>query len=277
MLCQILHPNVNGGHHIRSVNRIQHGDVHILIQNFPAMHQTVGSTEDGIVGEFQAILGTILGSKHISDGALGQRSERSAARVELFPMEAAPVFRQREEGKTLHFAERIVVDASVPNGEVQGTDSTNLLTTYLTHNHLVVAFRQSKLELFCRTIWEYLVQTLAEAVELLHPQRVLLPNPRRVVSSCLEVEVYLILRNAAGHKLSVTTEDIAATRLHAHTVTLQTGSHISPILFLGSHDIHGLANNGNTYHCHDYRDGEVAGHHFIGSELAHICIPTLVY
>ena len=98
MLCQILHPNVNGGHHIRSVNRIQHGDVHILIQNFPAMHQTVGSTEDGIVGKFQAILGTILGSKHISDGALGQRSERSAARVELFPMEAAPVFRQREEG-----------------------------------------------------------------------------------------------------------------------------------------------------------------------------------
>lgn len=129
---------------------------------------------------------------------------------------------------------------------MQGTDGTDFPTANLTHNHLVVTFRQSHFELCRRTGREYLVQTFAEAVELLHPQRVFLFHPRRIVGSSLEVEVYLILRDAAGHELSVATQDIAATWLHVHAIAFQTGSHVSPVLFLGSHDIHGLANDSHT-------------------------------
>ena len=210
------------------------------------MHQTVGTTEERVVGEFQTILGTILGAKHIADGALGQRSEGTTARIILLPVEATPVFRQREERQTLHLTERVVVDTARPDGPVQGSDGTDFLATDLAHEHFVVTFRQFHFELSYRTLWKYLVQPLTQAVELLHPQRVFLLAPGGVVGSCLEVEVDLILRDAAGHELSVATQDIAATRLHVHAVAFQTGSHVSPVLFLGSHDIHGLANDSHT-------------------------------
>ena len=114
------------------------------------------------------------------------------------------------------------------------------------------------------------MQTCAETVELLHPQRVALLHPRRVVGTGLEVDVYLVFGDAAGHQLSVAAEDVSTTGLHTHTVALQSRSHLLPILLLRRHDIEGLADDSKPYQCHHYRDGEIAGHHFIVPKPTHL-------
>ena len=144
VLRQVLHPHVDGGHNIGTVDGIQHGDIHILVQHLTAMHQTIGTTQDGVVGELEAVLRTVLRTEHIADGALCQRTEWPATGVILLPVEAAPVFRQREERQRLHLAERVVVDASGPDCPVAGTHTTVAL-------YLLLALHKILLELLYRT------------------------------------------------------------------------------------------------------------------------------
>ena len=90
-----------------------------------------------------------------------------------------------------------------------------------------------------------------------------------VVGTCLEVHVDLVFWKTAGHQLSVATQNITTSRFDAHTVALQTVGHLRPVILLGSHDVHGLADNGKTNQRQDYCDGEVAGHDFIALKLTH--------
>ena len=90
-----------------------------------------------------------------------------------------------------------------------------------------------------------------------------------VVGTCLEVHVDLVFGKTASHELTVAAEDVATCRLDADAVALQTVSHLCPIVLLGSHNEHGLADNGKTNQRQDYCDGEVAGHYFITLELTH--------
>ena len=144
VLRQVLHPYVDGGHNIGTVDGIQHGDIHILVQDLTTMHQTVGSTQDGVEGEFEAVLRAVLRTEHIADGALCQRTEGTAAGVILLPVEAAPVFRQREERQCLHLAERVVVDASGPDCPVAGTHTSVAL-------YFLLSLHEILLELLYRT------------------------------------------------------------------------------------------------------------------------------
>ena len=169
MFCQILHPYVNRCDDVGTIDGIQYRDVHILIQDLPAMHQTICATKNRVIRQFETILGTVLGTKHITNGALGQRSEGTTARIELFPMESAFVFRQREERQVLHLAEGVIINTFLPNRPVQGSDGSHFLTVDLSHDHLIMTFRQSGLELCSGTLGEYLVQTITQTVEFLHP------------------------------------------------------------------------------------------------------------
>ena len=140
----------------------------------------------------------------------------------------------------------------------------HLLTSLGVGGHFVTAFLQVLLELGSRALWEYLVQTLADRVELVEPQRVAVHE-----GGSLKVHVNLILRYRACHELSVATQDIATIGLYLYRVALQAVCHLRPVLLLGGHDIEGLADNSYA----DYRQHQgyrhVAGHYFLIAKLAH--------
>ena len=184
------------------------------------------------------------------------------ARVELIPMKATLVLGLLEDGEFLDFTEGVVVNTSWPYCPVTCTGNT-------VFHDFVLAFQKMLLEFACRLAGEYLIQSDTDAVNLLSPDGVALADTDGIVSSSLEIDIDLIFRNTAGHQLSITAQDVAATRFYADAVTFQTICHLRPIGLFGSHDIHGLANYGKTNQCHDYCDGEVAGHYLIAFKLTH--------
>ena len=97
---------------------------------------------------------------------------------------------------------------------------------------------------------------------------------QRISRSSLEVHVYLVLRDAAGHELTIATENVTTIRFHAYTIALQTVGHLCPVVFFDSHNIHGFANHGKTNQCQHYCNGEVARHDLIILEFTH---PVSVY
>ena len=72
MLSQILHTHIDGSHDIGTIDRVQDGNIHILVQHLPTVHHTIGSTEDRVKREFETILCTVFRTKHIANGALSQ-------------------------------------------------------------------------------------------------------------------------------------------------------------------------------------------------------------
>ena len=136
-------------------------------------------------------------------------------------------------------------------------------------HHLMATFQQMGLELPRRPGGEDLVEAPADGVDLLRPDGVAPGAPQGVVGTSLEVHVYLIFRDAAGHQLPVAAENVTAGRLHTDAVALQTVGNLRPVGLLGSHDVEGLADHGKTNQCQNYCDGEVAGHHLVTLELAH--------
>ena len=215
LLRQVLHAYVNGGHYICAVNGVEHGYVHILVQDLSAVHQAVSAAQLLVKGQFQSVLCTVLGTKHISNSTRGECGEGLAAGIIFFPVEAALVYALTEDGQLAHLAERVIIYTFRPYSPVAGTHSAVLL-------NLVLALKQMGLELRSRLLGEYLVQSVADAVDLLRPDGIPAVDASGVISTCLEIHKHLILRYTAGHQLSVTTQYIATAWLHAYAVTFQT-------------------------------------------------------
>ena len=96
-----------------------------------------------------------------------------------------------------------------------GTD----LTVF--HN-LPLASQQIILEIIDGSGWEDLVQFVGNAVNLLSPDGISLAHTDGIVGSCLEIHIDLVFREAAGHQLTITTQDVSAIGLNTYTVTFQT-------------------------------------------------------
>ena len=122
---------------------------------------------------------------------------------------------------------------------------------------------QVLLKLLGTLLWEDLMQSHTDGVHFLLPDRVFL------LPAGFEVHIDLVLWDGACHQLSVATKDITSFGFHTDTVTLETVSHVRPVLFLGRHDIEGFADDGNTNNCEHYCDKHVARHYFIIVEFTH--------
>ena len=178
-------------------------------------------------------------------------------------METAFPYWFTEDGKAMYLAESVVIHPAGPDGPVASTYST-------VFHHLMLAFQQMCLEFGSRLLWENLVQSIADGVNLGCPDRVALVYTSRILGTSLEIHIYLILWDTAGHQLTVATQNISTIRLYGDAITLQSRGHLSPIILFGSHDVHGFAHYGKTnqreYYCYD----EVARHDFIAIELTHL-------
>ena len=93
-LSQILHTYIDGGHDVCAINGRKHGDIEVFAKYLTTMHQTVGTSQDRVIRQFQTVFRTILGTKHITHCTLGQRAERTTTGIIFLPMETALVFRQ---------------------------------------------------------------------------------------------------------------------------------------------------------------------------------------
>ena len=96
--CQILHTHIDGCHDVSAVDGREHGDVEVLAEHLTTVHHTVGTTQDGVVRQFQTVLGTVLGNVHIADGTSGQRTERALTGIEGLPVETTLSDRLTEDG-----------------------------------------------------------------------------------------------------------------------------------------------------------------------------------
>ena len=90
------------------------------------------------------------------------------------------------------------------------------------------------------------MQTSANTVYILCPHRVQLMHDSRIqrqvpLSARLEIHVDSVFRNTRRHQLSVAAHDIAAIGFHTDAVNLHLRGHYIPVVFLGRHDIGGLA------------------------------------
>ena len=171
-------------------------------------------------------------------------------------MEAALVFRHAEKRQLLDFCIGIIVDAVRPDGPVLGTDRTVFVD-------MLSSFFEMLPELFGRLLGEYLMESHADGVYFLLPDRVFL------LAASLEVHVYLIFWDGACHQLTVAAEDIASFGFYADTVFLQTVSHFRPILFLCRHDIEGLADDSESYDGQHYGNRHIARYHLVVFEFTH--------
>ena len=236
-LCQVLHIDINGRHDITTVFRQCHRDIHIFIQHLATTRNTGNTTKDGIVGEFQTIIGGVFGTIQTTNSTHGQRTKRTTAGIKGLIMETALITGHIKEWQLTDLDKGVIVDAAFPNGPVTGTNGTVLVD-------LVASLLQVMLELCRRFRRENLVQTITNRIQLVKPQRVAL-----LKGCCLEVHKDLVFRDRSSHQLSVTAEDIASVGLHADTVTLQAVGNLRPVLLLGSHDIEGLANHSKPDDC----------------------------
>ena len=108
------------------------------------------------------------------------------------------------------------------------------------------------------------MQTFADTIHLLVPQRVLL------FTTCLEVHIQLKLRQTARHESSVTAEDVTAYRLYIHTVSLQTVGHLHPVVTLHRSGIERLTYDHDAQQDHQVTDDLVARYDFLSvEETAH--------
>ena len=127
------------------------------------------------------------------------------------------------------------------------------------------------------------MQTIADAVELLHPQLIALAYPSSIfrpvsLKSGTEVDVHLIFWNAACEQLAVAAEHITSIGLldAVSEVHLVIG-HFFPPFFLSSHDISGLHNHRHSSECEDRGHNQIAGQHLFLLELTHLVVSFLVY
>ena len=249
-LGKILHAHVDGGHDVGSVDRRGIGDVEELVAHLAAVHDTVGSAQDGVVAQLQSEAGGILGAEHGSDGTSGKRTVGTGAGIIFLPVETALVGRHAEHRQTLHLGKGVVVDAAAVYCPVAALLASPLY--------------QIALEFLSALLREYLVQTLADGILLHIPQRVVLGGRQ-----CLEVHKHLELRQRTRHQLTGAAQDVASVRLHGHGIFLLSLGNLHPVVVLGSHDVECLAHDGSRYQSHDDGDGAVAGHYFLMFKLAH--------
>ena len=172
-------------------------------------------------------------------------------------MEAALILRHIEEGQLLHLFIGVIVDAALPDGPVTCTHTAVFID-------LLAAFLQILPEFHRCLRREDSGQSVANRVQLVLPQRVVF-----LEGGSLEVHKDTVFGNGAGHQLTVATQNVAAIGFHQHAVTLQAIGHLRPILFLGGHDVEGLAYHGKTNHRQHQGDGHVTGHYFFVAELTH--------
>ena len=171
-------------------------------------------------------------------------------------METALVSGHIEEGQLLDLNVGVVVDTFGPDRPVAGTYRTIAI-------HLLTSLVEQYLELMGGE-----GENLAESVT----HRIYLAIPKRIAlfeGGSLEVDENLIFRDAAGHQLTVTAEDVASVRFHADRVALQSVCHLRPVLLFGGHDIECLADDGKAYERYYDGDGHVARQYFIIVKLAH--------
>ena len=199
-LSQVLYSHVYCRDDITSVDRCNHRDIHVSVENLATMCKAFCTSQYGVISQLQSTAGSILGSKHISHRALCERSKRASARIKLLTMESTLIRRQFEHRQRLHLAVCVIVNALRPYRPV----ACLLLSSFL-----------KVLPEFISTLgWEDFVESHADGVHLYSEQRVFL------LSACHEIHVYLVFRNTACHELSVATEDISSVGLHAYAVTL---------------------------------------------------------
>ena len=180
---------------------------------------------------------------------MGERTEGTAARVELLAMESTLVRRQFEHGQRLNLAIRVVVDTLGPYRPV-----TRLL---------LAPFLKVLSEFLGTLAWEDMIEPHADRVHLHGEQRVfLLPTSH-------EIHEYLVFGNTACHELSVATEDIPSVGLHTDAVALEARCHLLPVILLGSHDIGSLAHHRQTDDGQYHRYDEITRHYLVIFELAH--------
>ena len=85
-----------------------------------------------------------------------------------------------------------------------------------------LACQQIILEIIDGSGREDLVQFVGNAVDFLCPDGIPLANTDGIVGSCLEIHIDLVFREAAGHQLTITTQDVSAIGLNTYTVSFQT-------------------------------------------------------
>ena len=143
-LCQILHRHINRGHDVCSVNRCKDGDIEVFAEHLTTMHQTVGTTEFLVECQLQSVFRTVNLTEKVSDGTSSQRCEGLTTGIVFLPVETSFIDRFLEDRQFADLAERVIVDASFPDGPVARAYRAVL-------HHLVFAFQQMALE-FCSTL-----------------------------------------------------------------------------------------------------------------------------
>ena len=113
-LGNVLHLDINSGYYVSPVDGFRIRDVQILAPYLTAMDNTISTPENRVIAELQSASCRILCTEHIAHGPLCQRAKRTAARIELLPMESALELRQIEHRQSLHLRESAIVYAVIP-------------------------------------------------------------------------------------------------------------------------------------------------------------------
>ena len=126
------------------------------------MHQAVGATQLLVEGQLQSVFGAVDLTEEVANGTTGEGGEGLTTGIELFPMETALVGTFLEDGQHAHFTESVVVDTAWPDSPVTGTNRT-------VFQYFLFALEQVGLKFCSRLFGEDLIQTFADAVDLLFP------------------------------------------------------------------------------------------------------------
>ena len=149
---QVLHPYVNSGDDVGTIDRWSVHDVEELVQHLPSVYESVGTSQYGVVSQLQSASGRVLCTEHVAERTTGQRAVRALAGVVLLSMKSAGKLSHLDDGQLLYFLIGVVVHAPVPYRPMAF--------------HVVVALLQVLLECRCRLLGKYGVKPHAYRVYL---------------------------------------------------------------------------------------------------------------